>query len=110
MTRYLTDRWVHTCSRCGVKLQPSPSADELARKQRVVDATLDALAAGDWRGLHGQARYLTDSAALDRIAALFADGTPDGLRASAEALEEIARLVRLTARTAGQQYDDGQEP
>ena len=52
-------RWVHTCSRCGVteptdrceeecpvcqvamaadKLQPSPDADELARKQRVVDA------------------------------------------------------------------------
>jgi hypothetical protein len=52
-------RWVHTCSRCGVteptdrceeecpvcqvamaadKLQPPPDADELARKQRVVDA------------------------------------------------------------------------
>ena len=52
-------RWVHTCSRCGVteptdrceeecpvcqvamaadKLQPSPDADELARKQRVVGA------------------------------------------------------------------------
>ena len=52
-------RWVHTCSRCGVteptdrceeecpvcqvamaadKLQPPSDADELARKQRVVDA------------------------------------------------------------------------
>lgn len=51
-------------------------------------------------------RYLTDSDALDRIAALFSDGQPDGLRAASDALEEIA----LTARTAGQQYDDGQEP
>lgn len=55
-------------------------------------------------------RYLTDSDALDRIAALFAAGQPDGLRAAADALEEVARLVRLTARAAGQQYDDGQEP
>jgi hypothetical protein len=55
-------------------------------------------------------RHLTDSDALDRIAGLFAGGQPDGLRASIEVLEEVQRLVRLTARTAGQQYEDGKEP
>ena len=49
---------------------------------------------------------LADDQALDRIAALFAGGPPDGLRASTEALEEVARLVRLTGRDVGPQFDD----
>lgn len=56
------------------------------------------------------ARSLGDASALDRIAALFAGGMPDGLRASTEMLEEVARLARLTARYAGPQFDDGTEP
>jgi hypothetical protein len=47
--------------------------------------------------------------ALDRIAALFAAGLPDGLRRSSETLEEVQRLVRLTGREAGPQFDDEEE-
>lgn len=49
---------------------------------------------------------LGDDEALARIAALFAPGLPDGLRRSAEVLEEVQRLVRLTGREAGPQFDE----
>lgn len=49
---------------------------------------------------------LGDDEALARIAALFAPGLPDGLRRSTEVLEEVQRLVRLTGREAGPQFDD----
>lgn len=52
---------------------------------------------------------LGDDEALARIAALFAPGLPDGLRRSAEVLEEVQRLVRLTGREAGPQFDDDSE-
>lgn len=52
---------------------------------------------------------LDDRQALDRIAALFTGGFPDGLRASVEVLEEVQRLCRLTGREAGQQFDDDDE-
>lgn len=52
---------------------------------------------------------LDDRQALDRIAALFAGGFPDGLRASTEVLEEVQRLCRLTGRDAGQQFDEDEE-
>lgn len=52
---------------------------------------------------------LDDREALDRIAALFAAGWPDGLRASTEALEDVQRLCRMTGREAGKQFDDDEE-
>lgn len=52
---------------------------------------------------------LGDDEALARIAALFAPGLPDGFRRSVEVLEEVQRLVRLTGREAGPQFDDDDE-
>lgn len=43
-------------------------------------------------------RRIDDDDAMDRIAHVFASGMPDGLRASTEALEAVARMVRLSGR------------